>query len=239
MNRQNLINSIPDLIDSSKEEFDTILFVPSVKDLTDDQKMEDEYELLGFYVSKHPLDSCSVRINDLFKINNLKNCQSNTMVNIGGLVIDPKIIKTKATKKDMCFFKLEDKTGRVEVIVFPNVYPRFERFLTKNNLVEIAGKVEVEEKTINDEEIIRVPKILLYNIKPLDKIKNVKELILSIRDIEKADEIKKILEQYPGPIQVKIEFLGMCFELEDGIAAHTEAMTKLMEICKIKEILDE
>ena len=156
MNRQNLINSIPDLIDSSKEEFDTILFVPSVKDLTDDQKMEDEYELLGFYVSKHPLDSCSVRINDLFKINNLKNCQSNTMVNIGGLVIDPKIIKTKATKKDMCFFKLEDKTGRVEVIVFPNVYPRFERLLTKNNLVEIAGKVEVEEKTINDEEIIWV-----------------------------------------------------------------------------------
>ena len=239
MNRQMIIDSIPDLIDSSKEEFDTVLFVPTSQDLSDDQKMEDEYELLGFYVSKHPLDSCSVRINDLFKINNLKNCRSNTMVNIGGLIIDPKVIKTKATKKDMCFFKLEDKTGRVEVIVFPNVYPRFEKLLTKNNLVEIAGKVEVEEKVLNEEETIRVPKILLYNIKPLDKIKNIKELVLSIRDIDKAESIKKILEEYPGTIKVRIEFLGMSFELDQGVAAHTEAMTRLMEICKIKEILDE
>ena len=106
------------------------------------EKLNWEKELLGLYVSSHPLNS----FRKLFqaKTTPLSKIDS-SMVNqkkvFGGLVSSVKKIITK-TGKPMLFIKLEDLTGKAEVVVFPNLLERNPAALQENKIVFIAGRVD-------------------------------------------------------------------------------------------------
>ncbi len=128
--------------------------MPDVGEYPKEMKLAFEKEVIGVYVSGHPLDDYI----DLWKSHvtkhavdfilddeiNRTNVEDGATETIGGLVTDCKIKYTK-NDKVMAFVTLEDLTGSVEVIVFPRDYEVSQTALAEENKVFIKGRVSAEE----------------------------------------------------------------------------------------------
>jgi DNA polymerase-3 subunit alpha len=131
------------------------LTMPDVEEYGKDQLLALEKEVLGIYVSGHPLEAYESRIsknvtvysND-FQIDEEtdrpKVTDGSTEV-IGGMVTS-KTIKTTRSNSMMAFITLEDLFGNVEVIIFPRDYEKFKTMIEPDQKIFIRGKVSVEEE---------------------------------------------------------------------------------------------
>ncbi len=135
-----------------KEQFDIKL--PDVGEYTKDMILEFEKEVLGIYVSGHPLEEyeglwkkhITATTTDFYidEDTGAINLKDNETVTIGGIIADK---KTKYTKKDqlMAFLLIEDILGSVEVIVFPKTYESNAGRLNPDEKIFIQGRVSAEE----------------------------------------------------------------------------------------------
>jgi DNA polymerase-3 subunit alpha len=106
------------------------------------EKLTWEKELLGLYVSSHPLDG----FRKLFEaktvpISTIDKTMVNRKIVLGGLISNVKKIITK-TGKPMLFMKLEDLTGKGEIVVFPNLLEAKPECLQENKIIFCAGRVD-------------------------------------------------------------------------------------------------
>ncbi len=119
----------------------------SKEEYPEDKLLSFEKDLLGMYLSGHPL----VKFEDALKhfsnaaTNTLKNFEDATIVTIGGIIqkVDKKITKTK--NQEMAIVTLEDLFGTVEVVVWPRLYETIRDKLVEENMVLIKGKIDFEE----------------------------------------------------------------------------------------------
>tara|TARA_B100002051_G_C16744751_1_gene646745 strand:+ start:1581 stop:4763 length:3183 start_codon:yes stop_codon:yes gene_type:complete len=125
---------------------------------TTTQKLLWEKELLGVYVSGHPLDAHQAETDKRPKIAEVKQGYKGTTVVTTGLV---EIVKELLTKKGdrMAFVKISDQKDSIETVTFPETYTTYKDLLEPGTCVAIKGKLNFR----NDE-----PSILIDKIKPLD-----------------------------------------------------------------------
>jgi len=129
------------------------------KAATQSEKLQWEKELLGLFVTSHPLENFkNILTKKALSIDKVKNSLINRTVKIGGLVSSIKKIITK-NGKPMLFMNLEDLNGKIEVIVFPGVIERNPTAFQENKIVFVSGRVDTRDgvtKLIceNIEEII-------------------------------------------------------------------------------------
>ena len=106
------------------------------------EKLTWEKELLGLYVSSHPLQGFKKLFESrCFAISKIDKSMVNKKVLLGGLITNAKKIITK-TGKPMLFVKFEDLTAKTEVVVFPNLMERNPTALQENKIVFFAGRVD-------------------------------------------------------------------------------------------------
>lgn len=117
-----------------------------------------EKELLGLYVSDHPLNNCKeeLRLEKVIPIKSITLATSGS-VKIGGVITKIQKIVTK-TGKPMLFSHIEDLTSKIELVVFPNVLEKNPQIWKENNIIIARGK-------INDRD--GVLKILCDDVKSL------------------------------------------------------------------------
>ena len=136
-----------------KEEFD--IRMPDVGEYNKEMLLGFEKEVLGVYVSGHPLEeyqelwqNCISNTAGDFALDEetgevqLVRDQANAV--IGGLIAD-KTVKYTKNDKIMAFLNVEDLIGNVEVVVFPQVYERYSTLLVEDAKVFIRGRVSLEE----------------------------------------------------------------------------------------------
>jgi DNA polymerase-3 subunit alpha len=131
------------------------------------EKLGWEKELLGLYVSSHPLNSFkklfATRTTPISKID---AGFVDKKVILGGIIASIKKIITK-NGKPMLFMKLEDLTSKMEIVVFPNLLERNPVALQENKIVFIAGRVDDRNGEIkivaDDVQEILVPKKDIYS----------------------------------------------------------------------------
>jgi len=172
--------------------------VPDIKEWPELQLLSFEKEILGFYISGHPLvryehlldrfSSCSIS-----KLSELKDGQDVTIV---GLINKIKITTTRQKAEKMAILRVEDLTGLLEVLVFPNTYKQVSRYLVANNVVMIKGRLSLREE---------MPKILAADVTPIEEayraissisidLSGVKENIMQV--------LKEKLSLSPGNVPV-------------------------------------
>ena len=139
--------------EEDKEEFD--IRMPDVGEYNKEMLLGFEKEVLGVYVSGHPLEeyqelwqNCISNTAGDFALDEetgevqLVRDQANAV--IGGLIAD-KTVKYTKNDKIMAFLNVEDLIGNVEVVVFPQVYERYNTLLVEDAKVFIRGRVSLEE----------------------------------------------------------------------------------------------
>ena len=129
--------------------------MPDVGEYDKELLLSFEKEVLGFYVSGHPMEEyedlwkkyITAKTTDFHLDEETQKTvvTDNSNVTIGGMIIDKKIKYTK-NDKIMAFLTIEDLVGSVEVIVFPKDYEKNSYKLTEDNKVFIQGRVSVEEE---------------------------------------------------------------------------------------------
>ncbi len=139
--------------ESQKEEFD--IRMPDVGEYPKEMLLAFEKEVLGIYVSGHPLESDQALLEQY--ITNTTNdfildeesgkaaLEDQARVVIGGMIADKSIKYTK-NDKVMAFLNLEDLVGNVEVVVFPRDYEQYSGLLAEEARVFIQGRANVEEE---------------------------------------------------------------------------------------------
>ena len=126
-----------------------IELTPAPKQNTEKEMLTWERDLLGLYVSAHPLDKYVTYFEE--QTVPLSQIQPNTdgqRATIGGIVLDLRTIITKAGTK-MAFVKMEDKTGEGEIIVFPNLYAEMDGKIQIDAVLKIEGKVSARDRDGN------------------------------------------------------------------------------------------
>ncbi len=108
-----------------------------------------EKELLGLYLSDHPLQRLAEAVHDAVTtlIGNIDGAMNGRPVSIAGMVKDVRVITTKKGQP-MAFVKLEDLQGAIEVTVFPRLYAETRELWKVDAIVQINGKVESREERV-------------------------------------------------------------------------------------------
>jgi len=114
-----------------------------------------EKELLGLYVSGHPLDKFKDKLEKIkTKIGDIKNLPENMPLVTAGMIEEAKKINTK--KGDpMIFMKLSDYTDSIENVVFPKIFEKYASIIREGNCIAVKGRHSIRngEHSILVEEI--------------------------------------------------------------------------------------
>ncbi|MEO5690855.1 MAG: DNA polymerase III subunit alpha [Candidatus Saccharimonadales bacterium] len=123
-----------------------IQLTPAPQKYHDREMLQWERELLGLYLSSHPLDKYQAYFEEqTVPIGSIEIEHDTKSVIVGGVVMTVRSILTKNGSK-MAFARIEDKSGELEVIVFPKVLETLTENFMQDAVVKIKGKVNTTDK---------------------------------------------------------------------------------------------
>ncbi|HGM3772960.1 TPA: DNA polymerase III subunit alpha [Clostridioides difficile] len=218
--------SLFDAFGDSEEDsdFQQIYSLPKRQEYEERERLNLEKEVLGMYVSGHPLSQFEKELQektsmDNGKLNSLKEEEESylqmneTDVIMGGMIVT-KTIKTTKRNEIMAFIELEDLYGAIEIIVFPQLLQKYNVILNEDNIIYVKGTLSIKEgenakliareiKDINDDTDFADRS---YNSGRTRNVENIKpesgkKLYLkidSMSDTDTTNNIVEISKQYPG-----------------------------------------
>ena len=229
--------------------------IPNIEEYDEREKLALEKEVLGMYVTGHPLSEYEEELNKKTSINTKKLkelkedmdkflAMDQQNVIIGGM-ISQKRIQTTKRNEIMAFLEVEDLYGSIEIIVFPKILKQYNTIVNEENIVYIKGRLNIQEdnakiiaeeiKDINDKTPFTQTTKKVYN-KQEDK--QGEKLFIKIDDIndrQKLEKIEKILKFYPGKEPV---FLCTTVPKKKYKWNGTVAISKIL-IDNLEEIIDK
>ena len=151
-----------------------------------------EKELIGTYVSGHPLDDYK----DLPKLRSQPICDAVPgQLSLCGLIKDVRKTRRKKDGAEMAFFTLEDETGTIEVCCFVRAYEEYRDLIQDGNVVMIKGRCIEEESIYDNSE--SVLKLNVEKVKLLPKTR--KSVLISVNNIMQwADSVYNQILLYSG-----------------------------------------
>ncbi len=187
--------------DSSSDE--EILNLPDIPEWPDNILLNHEKEMLGLYISGHPLGKYEAEIREYSScsiVNIDDQLEGGATMSIVGIIENQRKHITKAGK-DMAFGVLEDMEGSLEVIFFPKTYKKYEGLIFSKEPVMLTGEIKVDE---DDSSERKSKKMLINEVKTLADARHGSISALHINidtvgtDESLLDSIRKLLEYDQG-----------------------------------------
>ncbi|MBC6004222.1 MAG: DNA polymerase III subunit alpha [Paeniclostridium sordellii] len=185
--------------------------LPQVKELEEKEKLYLEKEVLGMYVSGHPLSQYKDKLKKNTTINNadLNDIKEDYVsylnlnekeVTMGGIVIN-KTIRTTKRNDLMAIIELEDLYGVIEVIVFPQVLQKYNTIIQEDKIIYIKGRLSIKE----DENAKLIAREIIDMNESINQEKPT--LYLKINSIENKDlvnDLISVVTKYKGDNDIYI-----------------------------------
>jgi len=175
--------------------------IPEVEEWPLAQILSFEKNLLGFYLTSHPVASYRPMMKhvDVEMIEDISFDEGEALqekeVTVVGVISKVKLTSTRRTNERMAILKLEDETGGIEVFVFPRLFQEVSYIIKEDNIVALKGTITPKDKVAK----IIASKIILVE----DILSNVKGLnILVDKNIFKPKELKEVFLEHKGEVPV-------------------------------------
>lgn len=197
--------------ESINNDIQSMYTLPHVKELEEKERLYLEKEVLGMYVSGHPLSQYKDEIKRNTTINNAELNEikddyitylnlNEREVTMGGIVIN-KTIRTTKRNDLMAIIELEDLFGVIEVIVFPQVLQKYNTVIQEDKIIYIDGRLSIKE----DENA----KLIAREIRDMNDSGNKDKptLYLKINSIENKElvnDLISVVTKYPGENDIYI-----------------------------------
>ena len=175
--------------------------VPNIKEWPEGQLLHFEKEILGFYITGHPLARYEKLLQEYSTADSskLKELGDGAKIRFGGIINKVKNTVTKRTGDKMAIMMMEDLEGVVEVLVFPSSYKNVSKYVQPNLAVFVEGRLNLREDR---------PKIIVEDIVPIDEVRPrfTKKLTVNIVSVglenNILEDVKKIFQRHKGNIPV-------------------------------------
>jgi DNA polymerase-3 subunit alpha len=136
--------------------------IPAFEEFPTSELLKFEKELLGFYLTAHPVAMYANLFTDrgILPLIEVTIERVGERVIVGGIITELKKITTRTNGSEMAFIKIEDLTSSVEAVVFPKLFSRLSGELFKDRIVILSGRVDAKDDrlTILADEISSVSK---------------------------------------------------------------------------------
>ena len=191
--------------------------IPQVEEFGSKEVLTMEKELLGLYLSGHPLREFSGRLEQIVSHNiaDLAQAEDECKVVLAGVIAASRKTLTKKGEA-MAYFKLEDINSAVEVLVFPRSFLQFGSRVADDSLIVVEGRLarNEEEYRVFAERIRPLAEVLADRAssgtkKPTPRAGEEKlfiKLPFYSRDLSGADRVKQVLKRFPGKVPVYLYF---------------------------------
>ncbi len=184
--------------------------LPDVKEFSKVDLLSMEKELLGIYVSGHPLAAYESVLKNFVSCTTLDFPQNDEEIGMQGKIMDKEKVtiggiienlSVKFTKKNqkMAYITLEDINGSIDIIVFPQLYEASSRILGENRVILVSGRTDISEG--------KEPKIVADGIKAYDELAEADKTVWIKLPADKAVDmeiIKNMLIRNRGTSKVII-----------------------------------
>ncbi len=178
--------------------------LPDIPEWSEAERLAGEKEVLGFYVTGHPLEKFSARLGDLTRHDSLslEELEHDSPVTLAGILT---ALRVRPSRKGDLWASgsLEDLRGSVELLVFPQTLQQFQAVLKPDAPLLVKGRVRHEENAR--------PKIVVSEVRPLEgaALGAKQELLIRVNLRQAAesvvDDLEKLLAAYPGETPVVFE----------------------------------
>ena len=178
--------------------------LPPLPDIPPREKLLGEKEMLGFYVTGHPLDQHEEKVRELatHSTANLEGLEKGVEVALCGVITTVQR-KRNREGKPWASMLVEDRLGAIECLLFTTNYDRLASMLAEDQAVMIRGLVLPEENA--------APKLSVQDIVPLDVARVPLPSLISIRvwlgrngGVDRAGSLSDLFQRKPGDTQVRL-----------------------------------
>jgi DNA polymerase-3 subunit alpha len=185
-------------------------------------KLAKEKETLGFYLSGHPLAEFRFFLEKVAPggVAQLGNLPGDSRCTLGGVIEEIRVIRSRKGEP-LHFLRIEDYTGSMEVVVFADVYARFEKYLFKGGLALVRGRIAREL-----DQVRLVAEDIMFLEEAAQKLATSVRLHLSVEGFsrESLNYLQELLKSRPGSCPVYLHF---------NIGQHTEVIQRLPPSFKV------
>lgn len=169
-----------------------------VKEWPEPQLLAFEKEMLGFYITGHPLARFANQLKRFTScsIAHLHTNKDGDLIKLAGLIVKIKHTVTRKSGEKMAILKLEDLSGSVELLVFPEAFKQNSRYIQPNSVILTQGRLNLKEEA---------PKIVVNSIIPLEEAyKQVSKIDINIAGLKEnlLSSLKQALSEHSGPTPV-------------------------------------
>jgi DNA polymerase III subunit alpha len=179
--------------------------LPDAEEWPEYELLANEFATLGFYISGHPLDKYSARLKELkaVELAAIEGRRNGEEVAIGALVASMRPMRSRKGDR-WAILNLQDMTGQLEALVFPEAFARLETLLKSDAPLLLRGRVNVEDAGT---------RVAIQEAQPLDGVAGAPgttarmrvRIDLSAMDEMTLDQIKAVLAQSPGPCPIAFD----------------------------------
>ncbi len=218
---------------SDEKDFSDIneIILPDVDEMPKEVIQQNEKELIGFYVSGHPLDDYMdslKKYTPLYALMEDENAYDGKNLKVAGIITSCNI-RTTRRGDTMAILTLEDLTGKLDVIVFSKAFRIHSKDIFQDNIVAVEGNFNVDE---------RESKVVAFSVQRLPK--KIADVHLRIAPhLENAlvqRELKRIFDKYKGNDEVylhlakskKIVKTDSSFWVDSSTKGFKEEITKIL-----------
>jgi DNA polymerase-3 subunit alpha len=215
--------------------------LPAVKDWTSQEKLNAEKEMLGFYITGHPLDEHMAKVKELAThfTGGLEGLAKGTEVALCGILTGVARRRSKEGKL-WASMQIEDLEGSVEAMVFSTQYERLLPSLAEDKAVLVRGLVLPEENA--------PPKISVQEIVPLEVARVSLPSLIAIRvpvngagESERAAALRNLFDQKPGDTEVRLRLekprdFSVILDVTVKVRADKEFCAEVTRICGAEAI---
>lgn len=184
--------------------------MPSCETWSNIDQLKKEKEVIGFYISGHPLDEYNIEVENFarYKIEDIKRdlkpYKQSPSIDFAGIITSA-VHKVAKNGKPFGSFTIEDYTDFIQLSLFSEDYLRFKHLLNKDNFVFIRAKVQ---SNYRDEKLLEL-KVINISLLPEVLDKMTKKIVLNINlqeiDSEFINDMAKKMKECKGNIPVRFK----------------------------------
>ena len=212
--------------------------LPDVDEWPEHELLAAEYSTLGFFISGHPLDKYAGRLQELqaVELSTLEGRRNGEDIVVAGIIVQSRPMRSRRGAR-WTILILQDRTGVIEALVFPEAFQKLEPILKAATPLLIKGRVAVEDVGT---------RVIVADARPLDQVatkpSNGAPSLLRVRvDLGAIapgalDRLHELFSSHPGRCRVAFELVKddgseATLEASSAVQADRELVERVREIC--------
>jgi DNA polymerase-3 subunit alpha len=181
--------------------------IPDIEEWPEHELLANEKEMLGFYITEHPLARFERLLNaySTCSVSKLANLSDGQEVLIGGIIKKVRTTVTRKKGEKMAIVTLEDLDNFVGVLVFPTAYRKAPELIKEDSMIYVRGRLNLREEE---------PKIVAEDIIPLERVKEAftKSVLIKMSTTglkeQTMEEIRGVIQRHKGKIPVFVDLVS-------------------------------